>query len=182
MEDTQIIHLYLERQAGRCFKLLYDRYSTKIFSKCIAMLKDEALAEDATQEIFTKIFSNLSRFGEKSKFSTWIYSITYNFCIDFIRRRKRQNSMFSDDLENAPEIEDEVPDHELMATEVSQLKTILSEIPPGDKYILLMKYQEGLSIKEISEVLDKSESAVKMKIKRAKAKAQRLKTQLFSEN
>lgn len=181
MKDIEVIRTYLETQASLCFSLLYNRYSTKIFSKCISLLKNEALAQDATQEIFMKVFLNLSRFKEQSKFSTWVYSITYNYCIDYLRRKKKISALFSDELENAPDIIDEVPDEELLQMEVKKLKVVLDEIPEGDKAILLMKYQDDMSIKDISQVLEKSESAVKMKIKRAKAKAQKTKLELFKE-
>ena len=124
----------------------------------------------------------MSKFGEKSKFSTWIYSITYNYCIDFIRRKKKEKNLFSDEIENAPDIVDDVPDIALLEMEVHKLKAVLKDIPSGDRAILLMKYQDDMSIKEIADILDKSESAVKMKIKRAKAKAQKMKKQLFSDN
>lgn len=179
MKDLEVIHVYLQFQAALCFRLLYNRYATKIYSKCLSLLKDEALAQDATQEIFMKIFTNLSKFGEKAKFSTWVYSITYNYCIDYIRRKKRSKNIFSDEMEKAPDIIEEVEDHELMEMEVKQLKKVLEEIPAGDRAILLMKYQDEMSIKEIADVLSKTESAIKMKIKRAKAKAQRLKRELF---
>ncbi|MCB0599331.1 MAG: sigma-70 family RNA polymerase sigma factor [Lewinellaceae bacterium] len=182
MKDIEVIHHYLDTQASRCFSLLYGRYSAKIYSKCISMLKDEALAQDATQEIFTKIFLNLSRFGEKSMFSTWVYSITYNYCIDFLRRKKKQQDIFSDEMEKAAEPADEqTSEKELLEMEISQLKTVLDNIPAGDRAILLMKYQDGMSIKDIAEILDKTESAIKMKIKRAKAKAQQTKHELFKE-
>lgn len=182
MADLEVIHSYLESQASNCFSLLYNRYATKIFSKCISLLKDEALAKDATQEIFTKIFLNLSRFGEKSKFSTWVYSITYNYCIDYIRKMKKRD-IFSDELENVGDVEDDGPevDEELLQIEVRQLRQVLDEIPIGDKTVLLMKYQDDLSIKEIADILDKSESAVKMQIKRAKERAQKKKRELFRE-
>ena len=73
-------------------------------------------------------------------------------------------------------------DEELLSMEVHQLKQVLEKIPEGDKAVLLMKYQDDLSIKEIAEIFDKSESAIKMKIKRAKAKAQKTKHELFKEN
>ena len=74
-------------------------------------------------------------------------------------------------MERAPDIVEEVPDRELMEMEVSRLKKVLDVIPPGDKAVLLMKYQDEMSIRDISEILDKSESAIKMKLKRAKQKA-----------
>jgi RNA polymerase sigma factor (sigma-70 family) len=147
----------------------------------LSLLKDPALAQDAAQEIFVKIFLNLSRFSERSKFSTWVYSITYNYCIDMIRRRKKQRNLFSDELEDAPDIIEEVPDEELLSMEVSRLKEVLEEIPVDDKAVLLMKYQDDMQIKEIAAALDKTESAIKMKIKRAKAKAQKAYKELFPE-
>lgn len=179
MKDFEVVHTYLETQASRCFSLLYSRYASKIFSKCITMLKDEAMAQDATQEIFMKIFLNIAKFGEKAKFSTWVYSITYNYCIDFIRRKKKQQNLFTDDIEKAPDNMDEVPDEALLAMEVHQLKRVLEELPSGDRAILLMKYQDDMSIREIAETLDKTESAVKMQIMRAKDKAQKLKAEIF---
>lgn len=178
MKDSEVVHNYLETQASRCFSLLYSRYAPKIFSKCITMLRDEALAQDATQEIFMKIFLNLAKFGEKAKFSTWVYSITYNYCIDYIRRKKKQD-IFSGDVERAPDREDEIPDEALYAMEVGQLRNVLEELPAGDRAILLMKYQDDMSIKDIADTIDKTESAVKMQIKRAKEKAQKLKEELF---
>ncbi len=181
MSDTEVIQLHLSSHNTVYFSLLYKRYANKIYGKCISLLKDEALAQDATQEIFTKIYLNLSKFSERSKFSTWVYSITYNFCIDFLRRKKKEKKLFSGEVDEnkAEDIVEEVPDTELLEMEVSRLKVILEKIPVGDKAVLLMKYQDDMSIKEIAETLDKSESAIKMKIKRAKAKAKQVYYQAF---
>lgn len=182
MKDLQVIHTYLDYQASECFNILYDRYAGKIYAKCISILKNEAYAQDAMQEVFAKIFLNLSRFKEKARFSTWVYSITYNYCIDFLRRKKKQKDLFADELENPPDLaEEEVSDKLILEIELSQLKEVLGNIPTSDQMVLLMKYQDGMSIKEIAEVLDKSESAVKMKIKRAKAKAQKTRDEIFPE-
>jgi len=175
-----VIEHYLETQDPTCFGLLYGRYAGKIYSKCISLLKEESLAQDATQEIFMKVFTNLSGFAERSKFSTWVYSITYNYCIDFLRRRKKQQDVFIDEIENAAEVaDDSIHDSALLSMEVNQLKAVLEQIPVDDKAILLMKYQDELSIKEIADMLDKSESAIKMRLKRAKEKAQSLREELF---
>ncbi len=172
MPDLELIKTFLKHQANPCFNHIYNRYATKVYSKCIALLKNEAHAKDATQEIFMKIFLNLSSFSGRSQFSTWLYSVTYNYCIDFIRKKKRRGDIFSDEMEKAEGAEDdEVDDKELLEMKVEHLREVLSRIAPDDRYVLLMKYQEGMSIKEIGEVLDKSESAVKMKIKRAKSRA-----------
>ena len=182
MTDVEVIKNYLETQQSVYFSLLYDRYVNKIFSKCISLLKNEEMAQDATQDIFMKIFLNLAKFNKKSKFSTWVYSITYNYCIDYIRRKKKEKKIFSDELENAPEIIEEVPDKELLQMEVKRLKKVLNEVPIGDKAILLMKYQDEMSIRDISHILEKSESAVKMKIKRAKHKARKVYNEIFQHS
>ncbi len=180
--DEEIISLYLNTRESSYFSILYKRYGGKVFSKCISLLKDEELANDATQDVFMKIYLNLAKFSGKSKFSTWVYSITYNYCIDFIRRRKKDRNLFADDeVENVGEVIDDVPEKELLEMEVSRLKVVLEKIPLGDKTVLLMKYQDDMSIKEIAEILDKSESAIKMKIKRAKHKAQKTYKDIFKD-
>lgn len=179
MEDESLVKVFVARQANPCFELLYKRYSRKVYAKCISMLKDEVRAGDATQEIFTKIFVNLSKFNYKSKFSTWVYSITYNYCIDALRKQQRRGAIFSDELENAPdEAVPEVSDAEMAEIKIDILKQVLEELPAGDRILLEMKYKEGQQIKEIAELLNKSDSAIKMKLKRAKAKAQKIKKSL----
>lgn len=171
ISDEEAIAAYLETQNANYFNILYDRYSKKVFGKCYSLLKSEAKAEDAAQEIFVKVLLNLSKFSGKSKFSTWLYSITYNFCIDAIRKNKKNVGVLVDDIGiYGDEVEDDIEDTELMEKNVFRLKEVLNVIPAGDKAILLMKYQDEFSIKEICSIIDKSESAVKMKIKRAKEK------------
>lgn len=182
MTDEEAIELYLETQNSNYFNILYDRYSPKVFGKCFSLLKSEAKAQDAAQEIFVKVLLNLSKFSGKSKFSTWLYSITYNFCIDMIRKNKKSIGVLVDDI-NAfgDEVIDEIEDSEIMETNVIRLKVVLNKIPAGDKAILLMKYQDEFSIKDICGILNKSESAVKMKIKRAKEKFVKTYKELYKE-
>ncbi len=175
LSDAEIVRLYLQTQHSEYFSVLYQRYASKVFGKCLSILKDYDEAKDAVQDIFVKIMTNLASFGERAQFSTWIYSITYNYCIDIIRKKKKEKTLFTDDIERVPDIAaEEVPDEFLLAMEVKRLKTILELLPHSDRMILLMKYQDDMSIRDISEVMGKTESAVKMKIKRAKHKAQEL--------
>ena len=119
LSDTEVIKRYLETHDQRYFHALYQRYSTKIYSRCISLLKDEALAQDAMQDIFLKLFLNLSQFADRAKFGTWVYSITYNYCIDLLRRRKKQRALFSAEQDDAPDLAEEVPDHCLLYTSPS---------------------------------------------------------------
>jgi len=168
--DDEIIDMYIASQSPHLFDILYDRYSKKVFVKCNSLLRNQVKAEDAMQEIFIKVLLNLAKFNKKAKFSTWLYSITYNYCIDSIRKGKKRQSVSVDDVGELEQEPDTIDDKILLETNIVRLKEILDVIPTEDKAILLMKYQDDMSIKDIGNALTKSESAVKMKIKRAKEK------------
>lgn len=173
--DAEVIRAYLATQDARYFSQLYRRYANKVYGKCISILKNDAAARDAMQDIFVKIMLNLGNFGEKSQFSTWVYSITYNYCIDAIRKKKKEKTLFSEDIERTPDVAaDEVPDQFLLEMDMQNLKAVLEALPDSDRLILIMKYHDDMSIRDIAEILSKTESAVKMKIKRAKEKAKEL--------
>jgi RNA polymerase sigma factor (sigma-70 family) len=171
--DSELIALYLRDQNTGHFTRLYRRYAGKVFAKCISMLGDEGLARDATQDIFIKVLLNLSKFTEQSSFSTWVYSITYNYCIDLIRKKKKNILLFTEDISRVgKEVNEDVPDSVILEMETKRLEKVLERLPPGDKAILDMKYIEDMSIKDIADILNKTESAIKMQIMRAKQKAQ----------
>jgi RNA polymerase sigma factor (sigma-70 family) len=170
MSDEDALEQYLASQNVNYFNLLYDRYTNKVYAKCMSMLRDQELAEDATQEIFVKILLSLSKFNGKSKFSTWLYSITYNYCIDQIRKEKNENFVQVNDFSRIDKVDDDMYESEIKETNVFRLKEVMDKMNAEDKCILLMKYQDELSIKDICNILDKTESAVKMKILRAKEK------------
>ena len=147
------------------------------------MLSDEALARDAVQDIFIKVFLNLSRFSEQSSFSTWLYSITYNFCIDIIRKKKKIALVLSDDIERiGDKPEAEVPDSVLLEMKHERLEKVLAQMHEGDRIILLMKYMDDMSIKDIADFFQKTESAIKMQIMRAKMKAQAIYENLYASD
>lgn len=180
LTDSQLISLYLRDQDARYFSQLYRRYAGKVFAKCISMLADHGMARDATQDVFIKILLNLSKFTEQSSFSTWVYSITYNYCIDLIRKKKKNILIFTEDIgrvSTASEVE--IPDSVILEMETNRLEKVMHKLPVGDKAILDMKYIEDMSIKEIGEVLNKTESAIKMQIMRAKIKAQGIYENMF---
>lgn len=180
-QDINLIRKYLVTKETRYFTALYQRYAGKVYGKCITLLREEHLARDAAQDIFMKIFLNLNNFAEQARFSTWVYSICYNYCIDIIRKKKKIGDIFSDEMEHLPDLMDEVQDEALLTMRTDRLRVILENIPIGDKAILLMKYQDDLSIRDIADILGKTESAIKMKLKRAKHKAQMLYEQLYPE-
>lgn len=183
--DQAIVESFLETHEAVYFDMLYERYADKVYAKCIGMLKEETLAEDATQEVFIKILTSISRFEQKSSFSTWVYAITYNLCIDSIRRRKKKTTVEFEDYHqeelNEAESIEEVSDKELLEIRIDRLGEVLHRAMDEDRAILLMKYADNMSIRDISEVIGKSESAVKMNIMRAKQRAKKIYNSLYDE-
>jgi len=164
---------------NKVFNEINTRFRSKIYSKCILMLKNDPAAQDATQEVMIKIFKNLHKFQAWSKLSTWIYSITYNFCIDLIRKQKKRNNLNWEPIE-WDIWEEEMDNIEEVEIKIKNMHLVLKELPINDKAVLMMKYHDEMTIKEIAEILDKTESAIKMQIKRAKHKSQRIRRELFS--
>jgi RNA polymerase sigma factor (sigma-70 family) len=169
--DEQLVAHFIETQKNLYFEQLYDRYSDKVYRKCLSFVKDDAKAEDFTHDIFLKLVLNLGSYKETAKFSTWLYSITYNYCIDQTRVSKKYSEVGLDENFDVPDDDD---DAEMAELEAQQLNKALKQILPEEKSILMMKYQDDLSIKEISDSLDISESAVKMRLLRAKEKLRKV--------
>jgi RNA polymerase sigma-70 factor (ECF subfamily) len=132
---------------------------------------NQAKAEDFTHDIFLKLIVKIGTFKETSKFSTWLYSITYNFCMDQIRVSKKNQEVA---LEGDYEPADDYEDQDLMQMQGSQLNKSLEKIPSDEKALILMKYQDDFSIKEIADTLKITESAVKMRLLRSKEKLRKL--------
>ena len=173
-DDSILIAEYMSSQNQLYFGELYERYADKVYSKCYTMLKDEGLAGDAAQEIFTKIFLKLASFNGQAKFSTWVFSITYNYCIDLIRRNKKLKVTLSvDDDEKNLQIaapQQEISDAEFLELDLKRLYNAMEELSPEERALLILKYKDNLSIKELAEMTQKNESAIKMRLKRAKEK------------
>ncbi len=181
--DTELIARFLAEQNPHYFAQIYRRYAGKVYAKCLSMLQNEAWARDAVQDIFIKVFLSLSRFSEKSAFSTWLYSITYNYCIDLLRRRKKLPVLLAEDvgrLGDAPV--PEVPDSVLLEMKQERLEAVLRHLSEGDRVILLMKYLDDMPIKDMAQLFGKTESAIKMQILRAKHRAQLVYEQLYGKD
>lgn len=167
LSDEEVIKLILEKKDTSQFSLLYDRYADKVYAKCLSFSKDLQQAEDMAHDIFLKTYLKLGEFEFRSKFSTWLYSITYHFCIDQKRKGEKMTESYQFYYEQQDLAED---DTSLMEIQVNMLKQLLEQISPEDKALLLMKYQDDLPISEITLITNLSESAVKMRLKRARDK------------
>jgi len=170
-KDEELVCLFIETQRNIYFEELYERYVNKVYRKCYSFVYDQSLAEDFTHDIFLKLVLKISSYKENSRFSTWLFSITYNYCMDQVRIGKKQGEVA---IEEGFDKEEEVEDHELINMQGQELKKSLDQISPDEKALLLMKYQDDFSIKDIANTFKISESAVKMRLMRTKEKIKRL--------
>ena len=162
------------------FGVLYDRYSAKVYQKCMGMTRNKDVSHDLVHDIFLKAFVNLAKFDHRSKFGTWLYSITYNYCLDHLRKNQRQRTSDLEDdmLEDGAEERFET---ELLSVRSDRLGAVLDAMEPSDRAMLLMKYQDELSVKDMMDVLGLTESAVKMRSMRARERALAKYHQLYRE-
>ena len=172
ISDEELVKKIVEKKDSTMFGVLYDRYSKMVYNKCYGFAKSQKEAEDLTQDIFLMLFVKLGSFKGKSKFSTWLYSFTYNFCVNYVNRDKgRKISDKASAIEDTEyKLSVEVTDDSLLDLQVEKLKQALELIEPEEKTLLLLKYQDGVSIKELESILELGTSAVKMRLKRAKAR------------
>lgn len=182
--DEELLRFIAETDDASYFEILYDRYAPFIYNKCFWFVKDEEEAKDLTQEIFIKIYLNLPKFKGDSKLSTWIYAITVHTSIKFVNKNKNKAILLSEEnfhkhfTENIDSTE--ISDAELLDFNYERLEEIMNVLPVEDKMLLLMKYQDNLSIRKIVEILNIKESAVKMRLLRAKKKVIELHAKLKS--
>lgn len=172
VSDEDLVQNIVKTNDTLLFEVLYDRYAMLVYNKCLGFAKDEAEAQDLSQDIFLKLFVKLASFKGKSKFSTWLYAFTYNHCVNYVTRNTAKKiEKKSVDYTDISEIKQaETDDTDIFQFKIEKLKKAMNLISPDEKMILLLKYQDFLSIKEIVDVLGVGESAVKMRIKRAKDK------------
>ncbi|WBX73381.1 sigma-70 family RNA polymerase sigma factor [Tenacibaculum pacificus] len=173
LTDEELVSKIVEKNDSHLFAVLYDRYAGVVYNKCYGFSKNKEEAQDLTHDVFIRLFVKLRTFKGKSKFSTWLYSFTYNFCVNYVQRNKEKKkekvTVVTDQIKEDSD-EDEIDDAELFELKADKLAKALEIIAAPEKMILLMKYQDDMSIKEISEALGLGDSAVKMRLKRAKEK------------
>jgi len=177
MEDADLVRLC---QSGdmAAFEQLFHRYQDRVYSTAYRMMNDQEDAQDLTQEIFLKAYQNISKFNFRAAFSTWLYRLAVNLCIDELRKRKRSaNTMPLEEAilkadANTPE------DHAISGDRERQVWDAINSLKEKERAIIILRDMEGLSYKEIAEALKCSVGRVKSRLHEAR---QKLKTILETE-
>lgn len=151
---------------------LYNRYYTVVFCKCLSFVKNTDDAGDLTQDVMLKVMEKIKSFKGNSKFSTWLYAVTFNYCSDRARKAKSRYFISLDINTELYEPCDIYNDNTVeTATKEYHASMALAAIPQEEQRLLLMKYQMNKSIQELQSIYNLSTSALKMRLLRARAKA-----------
>jgi len=174
-EDLNLIERCLEGDE-KAFEELLEKYRKPVYSICYRMVGNRADSEDIAQEVFIRVFSVLDRYDPSYRFSSWIFRITSNLCIDFLRRRR--NGHFSLDqpidygeseMPRQLPSKDAGPDREVESAEMmAALEEVIGTLPDHYRAIVIFRHQEQLSYEEISEILGIPLGTVKARIHRAR--------------
>jgi RNA polymerase sigma-70 factor (ECF subfamily) len=178
LKDEEIILKIRTDNSSKYFEVLYKRYYSKVLDKCYSFVKSKPVARELTEDVFSKVFEKLPSFKRLSSFSSWLYSVTYNHCIDYLREKKKLHYPNWSRENEMPEIIDD-PEEIMEEINYENLLVILELIHPEEKALLLMKYKDDLSMKQIGKSLRISEDAAKMRLKRARTRVLYLYTQKY---
>jgi RNA polymerase sigma factor (sigma-70 family) len=158
------------------FAELLERYRGPIYSLCYRMARNSEDAHDLAQETFIKVFGLLDRYDEQHAFSSWLFRIATNHCIDHLRRNRLR--LLSLDAGLGPEGDERQmqlpdpgprPDTVLQRKEsMEKLWEVVAGLPPHYRAIILLRHDQQLSYEEIAEVLDLPLGTVKARIHRAR--------------
>jgi RNA polymerase sigma-70 factor (ECF subfamily) len=163
------------------YRGLVEKYQGRVYNVVYGLVRNREDARDLTQEVFVKAYRNLGGFREDARFYTWIYRIAMNLAIDFTRRRNRSPvSGLEDDIASRDAdggiAEVHHADNPRRALERKQLyKQIMDALellPEQQKQVILLRELEGLSYREIAEVLDIAEGTVMSRLFYARKKLQ----------
>ncbi|MBT8322375.1 MAG: RNA polymerase sigma factor, partial [Eudoraea sp.] len=166
LSDEELVKTIVDTNNSLVFGVLYDRYAKRIYNKCYGFARSADEAEDLTQDVFLMIYVKLASFQGRSKFSSWVYALTYNFCVNYVNRnkeRKIKDKTEQIDL-NELNLSISVEDKSLFRMRSDKLKKVLEQAPPEDRTLLLLKYQDDVPVKELARIMDIGESAVKMRL------------------
>lgn len=174
-EDVQLV---ARARAGeeRAFRALLEKYERAVFTICLRMVRNREEATDLAQESFIRVFSSLDRYNPAYAFSSWLFKITSNLCIDYLRKRRVATFAMDEPVDGERgEIQrqypssDPTPEEELVRDEkLRRLDAAIARLPEHYRIMLILRHQEDLSYEEIADTLSIPLGTVKARIHRAR--------------
>ena len=188
-EDFELLARF-KKGDQQAFELLVRKYKTTVFNTVYSIMGNTQEADDIAQEVFLKVYTKAGSFKGESSFSTWLYRITVNRCLDELRKRKIKiisyETEFSQDeklrLKDVLASREEDITEDLRKKELQDvIQKAMNSLPEKDRIILTLKEIEGLSYNEISKAMEISLGKVKIWLFRARQKLKEKLSFLFPE-
>lgn len=173
LTDKEVVRGILEGRREAVDMLVEDCYE-RVFSLAVRLLQDHDVAKDIAQETFMKVLDKVGKFKFKSSLRTWVLSIAYNLCMNRVQSRKKMDELNVEYMDRPNENEDEANDKFLQEQRLEELEKALQNLEQHERVIIELHYLSGCSIREIALVLQKSETAAKTALFRAREKLKTL--------
>ena len=150
------------------FACLLETYQDRIYSFALRLLKDPAAAEDAAQEAFVKAYRGLSSYNPAYPFSSWLFRIAHNACMDALRAGNKTVSMDVEDFPDLPDPAQGVEDSVAASLDSARIEALLGSLSPLYSEVLLLAYREDMGPADIARVIGAPEGTVKARLFRAR--------------
>jgi RNA polymerase sigma-70 factor, ECF subfamily len=174
MTDEQLVAEYIKGDE-KALESLIQRYLTRVYQFAFKYVQNQDEAEDMAQEVFVKVWKNVKKFKPDFKFKTWVYTITKNSCLDFLKKKNRpltfseldteeNNFGFSDSLaDKTPSVLENIQTRE----RIKNLAFAVEELPPIYRDTVNLRYGDDLKFREIAVLLRESVDTIKTRHRRA---------------
>jgi len=171
--NEEQVWLEQARQGDKAaFGKLIEAYQTPVYNLAYRMLNNAGEAEEAAQEAFIRAYTRLDSYDPAHKFSTWMLSITSNYCIDLIRKRRALLLSIDEPLPPHPALmsdNSKGPEAQVVMNEQqAMVQALLQELPEDYRQTVVLRYWYDLSYDEIAEMMDTTVSAIKSRLFRAR--------------
>ena len=173
LSDEAIVYQLKAQTNPALIAELVERHQAYVIRKCHRYVKDYEAAQDLSQEVLLRVVTMIHTFEGRSTFSTWLHTIIKRRCMDHLREnKKKMHQELSEQIIET--LAEEWDDDESEKLTTAQLEAWMEEISGEDKWLLTLKYQQGLSVKEIQKIVNLSEAVINTRIHRAKMKLRRM--------
>ena len=160
------------KRQTNAFAVLVDRYKDLVYTLALRMVKNREEAEEVSQDTFIKVFKSLERFKGDSKFSTWIYKVAYNTCLDRIKKYKKAQLSVPIDAITEKDVKTVDTALDILEKQEKQeaIQRCIELLPSDDAFLLTLFYFEEQSIEEIANIINLTPNNVKVKLFRSRKK------------
>lgn len=165
--ETELVRRCLGGDSS-AFAGLLEIYQDRIYSFALRLLKDPVAAEEAAQEAFVKAFKGLSSYNSAYPFSSWLFRIAHNACMDALRAGGRNVSVDDEDFSELPDLSAGVDVKVAESLDSELIEAMLASLPPIYSEVLLLAYREDLGPAEIARVIGAPEGTVKARLFRGR--------------